>query len=496
MTSPLDMRGVISFETAGAAASVDGVTKATAALAASTKEASAKAFDAAIATANFGTTAKTAQVSVGQFGSTVGLAGQAVNKLNPALGGLVTMAGSSLGAIQSLTTAGMGPLGIAMAALSLTVSAGTTLWGLYADEVAGVGAHAVDAAKQLALLARASQTTNAVLGAANLAEMEAEEQRLSLKIRGLEFLDDNEVNDRQRDATQTTRRELRERIELYRNHAAAEETLANRAARAAEEAEAAAGRPARGRSGGGRTASSGDSNDANKDAANKAAEQAAMAAEMARATEEALTDELQKGLDARAEAQRIANENLVADEEMKVEKVRRAIDRENEAREKSAKIMADIQSATMGAMNLVTSAVDAGLEGSRKSEKEKTKIKAQAALIQSIIGAALETAQAVAAYASFNIPQGIAHTLAAGMYVVAGVKAGAAAGGGGASASVPSTSGAGAGPMSTADGGGGKGGNVYNINWGSSALVYAADREQLGNTLIDAIDSASARRAA
>jgi len=259
--------------------------------------------------------------------------------------------------------------------------------------------------------------------------------------------------------------------------------------------EAGLGDPSRRRGGGGGGARAPE-NDASKDMANKAAEQAAeaaLAAEEAAAAHQAKLDLIKQ--DGEVENQRIVDQSI-ADEERRVEGVRRAIDREVEAREKAASVVADIQSATMGAMNVVTSAVDASLEGSRKSEKEKVKIKAQAAIIESIIGAALSTAQAVASYASFNIPQGIAHTAAAAMFVIAGVKAGAAAGGGGGGASAPATSGAGAGPISSADAGGGRGGDVYNINWGSSALVYAADREQLGDMLVDAIGASTSRRAA
>jgi len=61
-------------------------------------------------------------VQIGQFGSALGLAGQAAGKLNPALGGIVTMAGSATGVIQGLTTAGLGPLGIALGVASVALS--------------------------------------------------------------------------------------------------------------------------------------------------------------------------------------------------------------------------------------------------------------------------------------------------------------------------------------------------------------------------------------
>jgi len=495
MTAPFDIRGTVTFDTAGATAALDKVTGAT--------EKSAKA-------------AKEAAPNYGQFGSSVSLAGAAVGKLNPALGGLVTMAGSSLGAIQALTTAGMGPLGVALAAVSLAMAAGAAVMNSFEqsarDAATGVttlrtelldAADAFDAlvsarARDAAASARGARLA---LGQATVAESGLEIERLNRALDAQNLTNFRGENDRQI-------RQLEDRLQMV-----TEGEAAARAALAADEATAVAagaaghggkaaetGRAHRGGGNNGAAARAARHDDEAKSEEAAAAAHNDALADQAQALEDRQLEILQKGLDERREAERIGREsitqNAIDDEERRVEGVRRAIDREVEAREKAASVAADIQSATMGAMNVVTSAIDASLEGSRKSEKEKTKIKAQAAIIESIIGAALSTAQAVAAYASFNIPQGIAHTAAAAMFVIAGVKAGAAAGGGGGGASAPATSGAGAGPISSADAGGGRGGDVYNINWGSSALVYAADREQLGDMLVDAIGASTSRRAA
>ena len=120
-----EIKAKIIYTDEGASSTIEKVTKAV--------EGHAKAStDSAQATAKADTATKTATPNIGQFGSALGLAGQAVGKLNPALGGMVTMAGAATGAVQSLTTMGMGPLGIALGVLSVAISAGTALYAEYA----------------------------------------------------------------------------------------------------------------------------------------------------------------------------------------------------------------------------------------------------------------------------------------------------------------------------------------------------------------------------
>lgn len=63
---------------------------------------------------------------VNQLGSAFGLAGQAVGRFNPALGQVAQTAGAATGTIQQLTNAGLGPMGIAVAAASVAVPLLTT----------------------------------------------------------------------------------------------------------------------------------------------------------------------------------------------------------------------------------------------------------------------------------------------------------------------------------------------------------------------------------
>lgn len=107
-----DIRGRITFTDAGATATLDKVAKG------------AK---------NVGDASKNAGTNVGQFGSTVGLAGAAIGQLNGGLGRTVSVVGSALGSIQAMTTAGMGPLGLAVAGLSVALTAANALYTIYKE---------------------------------------------------------------------------------------------------------------------------------------------------------------------------------------------------------------------------------------------------------------------------------------------------------------------------------------------------------------------------
>lgn len=134
--SESDIKGVVEF-TGGdkSAEEINKVSKATETLTKETEK-SAKATN----TATNATKASTP--NIGQFGSAVGLAGQAVSKLSPALGSVVTMAGSATGAIQSLTTMGLEPMGIALGVVSIAIGAGTALYNSYnaSQEAAAIAA--------------------------------------------------------------------------------------------------------------------------------------------------------------------------------------------------------------------------------------------------------------------------------------------------------------------------------------------------------------------
>ena len=104
--------------------------QATAAL----KGVSQAAGETAKQTEKVGDAAASSQTKIGQYGSTLGLVGQAAGQLSPALGSVITVAGSATGVIQTLTTAGLGPLGMAISAVSVVVTAGVGLWKNWSDE--------------------------------------------------------------------------------------------------------------------------------------------------------------------------------------------------------------------------------------------------------------------------------------------------------------------------------------------------------------------------
>ena len=82
-----DINAKVTYDTTQATSALKGVSQA--------------AGETAKQTEKVGEASAKAQVNVGQFGSSLGLAGQAVGKLSPQMGGLVTMVGSATGAMPS-----------------------------------------------------------------------------------------------------------------------------------------------------------------------------------------------------------------------------------------------------------------------------------------------------------------------------------------------------------------------------------------------------------
>ena len=120
MTTDKLIFGVDAVGAAKAAAEIDKVTG------------SVKKSVVATAESTKATQAQTLQI--GQLGSSLGLTGQALGRVNPLIGQLTTMAGSATGVIQTLGTAGLGPLGVALGVVSLAITAGVSAWTSYRDE--------------------------------------------------------------------------------------------------------------------------------------------------------------------------------------------------------------------------------------------------------------------------------------------------------------------------------------------------------------------------
>lgn len=65
--------------------------------------------------------ARSANIQFNTFGSTIGMIGQSVGRMNPALGTMVSTIAQSTGVVQTLTSAGLGPFGIAVGATTAAV---------------------------------------------------------------------------------------------------------------------------------------------------------------------------------------------------------------------------------------------------------------------------------------------------------------------------------------------------------------------------------------
>jgi hypothetical protein len=553
-----EIKAKIIYTDEGASSTIEKVTKAV--------EGHAKAStDSAQATAKADTATKTATPNIGQFGSALGLAGQAVGKLNPALGGMVTLAGSATGAIQSLTTMGMGPLGIALGVISLAVSAGTAIYGMYTQSIEdtakateeerkkteeatlALGTHTqalhdliemIDKRVARDKLAADTRARMAALEAgqgdlAHQQELVRERQSDVLFAKGQEQLKAMQYADslaRHDDAltaatllgltTATTAREAAERSLATAVHArgVAEQTAnfeALVAAKALAEAAYAKAHPAAttpptgGGSGRNRRAERAeqimDEVQAEADAAS-ALRQMNIDASDAEYTRR--QDAYARMHDAEVERQeeRSALDQETVAEELKRqdELITKTIERDKEAAAESLRIKKEaaekakaIQEASIGALStgldIMTSAMVRSAEGSGKSQREIARVTAEAAVITASIKAAIETAESIASFAAWDIPGGITHAAAAAAFISAAALAGTAklppAGGGGGG---PATSRAGGGPGAKAEGGQAPG-NVININWGSSGMVYAADRAQLGRDLSQIISESTSR---
>ncbi len=493
--SEYDIKGRIVYTDEGATVTLDKTTKALD----EHGKAAAKGAEAS----------RTATEKAAQMASAFGVAGQAASRLSPAMGQLTTMTGGALSMVQSLTTAGMGPLGIAVAGVSLAITAGSAIMSAFEGDTRTAGEEVnilrtaiADAASAFDELT-ASQARQRIerqrgaqlaLGQATEAQAQVEITRLEGEIDAQRITNFRGENDRQI-------RQLEDRLQMVSEGAAAAHAAAVADAATAEQALAAghggkdAESPgaARGRGGAARGAAAGGVDDAAR------AREEASAAALARLIED---------MDAEAEVRRMmraeeaaesqaAVDQAIDDEERRVIGVRRQIDREIAAREKAAKTNDQILSTTAQAHTLLASVIEASAGSSEKSEKAKTQALAAASMVSSGIEMAVEIARIAQSYPD---PVGMAtHAIGAANFAVAIGVAAAAAGGGGAAApsgggGMPATSSPGGGPSAPAQTGE-PGGNTYNVYvGGSGGGVFVADRNELMRTLGDGIRAADARR--
>jgi uncharacterized protein YoxC len=509
-----DIQGKITYDTTQATSALKGVAQA--------------AGETAKQTDKVGEAAGKAQPQIGQFGSALGLAGQAVGKLSPELGGLVAVAGSATGVIQSLSTAGLGPLGLAVAGVSVAVTAGVGLWKAYVDQQKEAKKRTEDLTKALDdqvkslddIIAKNNQIAGDRERAERIAggrgtreELEANVQRLEQLVNRNQQLVTNATGQLAQagtstigiglqalglgpsvDYTEVAMREsnlARATNDLARARAQLTQGLRENFANAPADTVATPTRSAS-RTGGGRGGGRGG---ARRPTLEELMLQAGGGG--AFALDGLDMETLGRGDDDwMAEADNARAKQAVADEAAAADKLRLAEDVSKERQ----RIEDEMNSALLGSLeSALSSSVDAWLSGTRsmgEAMQDMVKQVAKSLASEAIIQGLKETALGIGALATGS-PTAAVHFAAAGKWAAVGVAAGvvgaatgAFGGGGGGGGGAPAA--ATGGPALTAGAREGAGTTVV-INWGSSGLVYAADRAQLGRDISGMISEAHGR---
>jgi hypothetical protein len=512
-----DIQGKITYDATQATSALKGVSQA----AGETAKQAAKVADAT----------QKSQVQIGQFGSALGLAGQAAGKLSPALGGIVTMAGSATGVIQGLTTAGLGPLGVALGLASVALAA-------FATNQADSAEKSKQFREQLDANTRSLNTfigklreeqelrgTRARLaaGGGSAEEYEAEARRLEDRRRILQSQlgRDSALF---RAASGQIDAEIQRAVDMQRaveagGGPAQEITIEQESSMLvpgtpefaawarANNRDPVTGKPLRRTGGGGRReapAASAEAvlyasgGDGGPDILSASEEEALLAGASARGN-------FLEELAAQARETREAETNQQAQQER--ENYLAQLDRnrayleEREAQEKEAadRLQAINDSVFQALEGAFSSSVNAWLDGSMSmGEAALAMVQnvAKSLASEAIVQGLKQTALGLGALA-VGSPTAVGHFAAAGKWAAVGVAAGVAGaasgafgGGGGGGGGAPAA--ATGGPALTAGAREGAGTTVV-INWGSSGLVYAADRAQLGRDISGMISEAHGR---
>lgn len=519
-----DIQVKVQFDTAQATTALKGVSQA--------------AGETAKQTEKVGEATQKSQVQIGQFGSALGLAGQAVGQLVPGLGQVVTVAGSATGVIQGLTTAGLGPLGIAIGVVSVAVTAGVKLWQDYKTEqerteesirrtvlptLADLKKAFDDAAKaaldEESIQRRVtSRTASASDYAATITRLGAEQARLRTEqeqLMGKRTADMTAADMRRLSELQgliaNGERNLAQLQENFRRQVPAEsedarlrEQNAQRLRAIQAEIEAAGetlnGQPPRTGGGGGRRSAATTAEREDPNAAARAAGE-----ELDRLWEQSerrLAERRARWQD-EAAFQAELNEIEANDVRLRLESLEREEADAERLREKNAEEHAQRMQAINDAVfqaleSALASSVDAWLSGTRsmgEAMQDMVKQVAKSLASEAIIQGLKATAMGLGALA-VGSPSAALHFAEAGKWAAVGVAAGivgaasGAFGGGGGGGGAPAA--ATGGPALTAGAREGAGTTVV-INWGSSGLVYAADRAQLGRDISGMISEAHGR---
>lgn len=490
-----DINAKITYDTTQATSALKGVSQA--------------AGETAKQTEKVGDTTQKSQVQIGQFGSALGLAGQAAGKLSPALGGIVTMAGSATGVIQSLTSAGLGPLGIALGLASTAIAA-------FATNQAEASAKSKQFSDQMRENTRSLNDFIAKLreerqlretgrrlaaGGGTAEEYEAEVARLEARrglLRQQLGADSREFRAFASSIDADIARAFRMMQAVEAGGGVVETTIAIEEPQmfgpGSPEFEAERARRAGRRRGGGGRGGGGARRPTLEQLMQQAGAGGALSLE---------------GLDMETlgrepEAMAIAQADKGADIEQQryLEQLdrNRAYLEEREAQEKEAadRLVAINDTVFQALESAFSASVNAWLDGSMsmgEAALEMVKNVAKSLASEAIIQGLKQTALGLSALA-VGSPTAAGHFAAAGKWAAVGVAAGVvgaasgAFGGGGGGGGAPAA--ATGGPALTAGAREGAGTTVV-INWGSSGLVYAADRAQLGRDISGMISEAHGR---
>lgn len=509
MTTTATAVSEFGIKVTGAEAAAREMAKVKAAVDANTKAAN----DNAVAQKRIEDATKKAGVSIGQFGSSLGLTGQALGKVNPAMGQLVAMTGSATGVIQTLTTAGLGPLGIALSAVSLAVSAGSSAWASWKTEQDKARESARQTVKTLEDLISAHKQLNEQLtlrarvtsgrGTADEQAGFTEEARLYANTARGRITGEIGSQERQRTEAEARRAEqvleYRRRLEQQARERESYES-SNRAQVSAMEQQV------RDFGGGGASRPGGASRRETEQqrldrlmrsagASNPLASLAGGQTGLSDPDKERIRLEEQLNEERIAKAQAAADRQLEIERQLtdamnaEAEKRQRAVEAEAQARVEAIERTSAIMGAAGNAITGVYGFIDDASKKSDETEEQKQKRQLRRIGVEQAIQAVVNAASAAAAFARYDIPAGISYTAAAALNVAAAAKAGVDAG------NVKASPAGGMRPDSPTQRSGSREPQNIVVNL-SGPVIATADRAALGRELSGLVDEGRARYAA
>jgi hypothetical protein len=442
------------------------------------KQTSTAADQTAASTAKVGEAAKSSVPQIGQFGSALGLAGQAVGKLSPQMGGLVSLVGTATGAMQSLMTAGLGPVGIAIGAVSVAISAATALWNSQEESIK----------RNEAALREYDKIQSEIAARRRQEALDAE-----LQNRDEEYYHS--------EAGRRARAQANWEIGYQRTRAADLRTMALLAEGLPEQQD----RPR----GGGRRAQARYSYEGSGDARRDIERENRWIEKEEQESNARQLEDLNNFLSESADIANYYREREREEEEKQKKALAEIQQKAEDERLEAAKRTKElILETSMESLDTVLSAFDeaatANLEAmltggkmTAKATREMVKETMLALTTESIVQGLKQTALGLGALA-MGSPSAALHFASAAKFAAVGVAAGvagAAAGGfkGVGQESDTAAPAAATGGPALSSGATGAMASTVVINWGSSGLVYAADRAQLGRDIAGMIGEANSR---